>query len=72
MSLLFRTPVFIARKQPYIDWANGSDRKGPELTVELAQLRTVYLVADPGDTTTWRCCSIIVGPTSSKRSCLAG
>jgi hypothetical protein len=45
MGFIYRTAVAIARKQPYVDWANGFDDDGPELTLDLAQRRdTVYLV----------------------------
>jgi ribosomal protein L24E len=47
MALLYRSAVTITRKQPYIDWANGFDDDGPELTSELAgSRRTVYLVGE--------------------------
>ncbi len=44
MSLLYRTPILISRKQPFIAWANGVDHDAPPLTSELAKVRTVYLV----------------------------
>jgi hypothetical protein len=47
MSFLYRSALTITRKQPYIDWANGVEDDGPELTAELAgDLRTVYLVPE--------------------------
>jgi hypothetical protein len=42
MPHLFRTPVLISRRQPYVDWANSLD-DGPEFTIELAQKRDIYL-----------------------------
>ena len=36
MSFLYRSAITITRKQPYIDWANGLEDGGPELTAELA------------------------------------
>jgi hypothetical protein len=51
MGLLYRTPIFITRQQPFIDWANGADEEGPALTLDLSERRMVYLVASPeGDT----------------------
>ena len=47
MGLLFRTPIFITRNQPYIDWANAIDEEGPPLTLDLSARRMVYLVAAP-------------------------
>jgi hypothetical protein len=47
MGLLYRTPIFIIRKQPFIDWANGTDEEGPRLTLDLSERRMVYLVAGP-------------------------
>jgi ribosomal protein L24E len=45
MGFIYRTAVSITRKPPYVDWANGSDDDGPELTLDLARRRdTVYLV----------------------------
>ena len=43
MPFLFRTPIVIRRKQPYIDWANALDDTGPQLTAELAETRDIYL-----------------------------
>jgi ribosomal protein L24E len=40
---LFRTAVLIARKQPYIDWANNLDDDGAELPKELTDTRGIYL-----------------------------
>jgi hypothetical protein len=47
MGLLYRTPIFITRRQPFIDWANGVDAEGPPLTLDLSERRMVYLVAGP-------------------------
>ena len=47
MGLLYRTPIFITRKQPFVDWANGTDEEGPRLTLDLSERRMVYLVAGP-------------------------
>jgi hypothetical protein len=44
MSLLYRTPILISRKEPFIDWANSIDHGAPVLTADLARVRTVYLV----------------------------
>ena len=50
MAFLYRSAVTVTRKQPYIDWANGFDDGGPELTDELAgSRRTVYLVGESDD-----------------------
>ena len=47
MAFLYRSAVTVSRKQPYLDWANGFDDDGPELTGELAgSRRTVYLVGE--------------------------
>ena len=47
MSFLYRFAITITRKQPYIDWANGFDDDGPELTADLADdQRTIYLVPE--------------------------
>jgi hypothetical protein len=47
MSFLYRTGLTVTRKQPYIDWANGLDDDGPDLTQELAaNRRTIYLVPE--------------------------
>jgi hypothetical protein len=47
MSFLYRHALTITRKQPYIDWANSLDERGPELTAELAgDHRTIYLVPE--------------------------
>ena len=43
MPYLFRSAVLIARKQPYLDWANSLADPGATLTMELAQQRDVYL-----------------------------
>lgn len=43
MPFLFRTPVLIWRKQPYIDWANALGNAGLELAKELAEKRGIYL-----------------------------
>lgn len=42
--LLYRTPILISRKQPFIDWANSVDHGAPALTSDLARIRTAYLV----------------------------
>jgi hypothetical protein len=48
MSFLYRAAITVTRKQPYLDWANGGDDDGPELTAEVAgDRRTVYLVPPP-------------------------
>jgi hypothetical protein len=45
MSFLYRSGITITRKQPYLDWANSLDDRGPELTEELSRdRRTIYLV----------------------------
>ena len=47
MSFLYRFAITIVRKQPYIDWANGTDDDSPELTADLAHdRRTIYLVPE--------------------------
>jgi hypothetical protein len=47
MSFLYRSAITITRGQPYLEWANGADAGGPELTKELAaSRRTVYLVEE--------------------------
>jgi hypothetical protein len=47
MSFLYRSAITITRGQPYLDWANGTEAGGPELTKELAaSRRTVYLVEE--------------------------
>jgi hypothetical protein len=50
MSFLYRAAITITRRQPYIDWANGTADGGTELTDEVANdRRTVYLVAEYED-----------------------
>ena len=50
MSFLYRTGLTVTRKRPYIDWANGLDEDGPDLTPELAgDRRTIYLVPESDD-----------------------
>lgn len=50
MSFLYRTGLTVTRKQPYIEWANGLDDDGPDLTPELAgDRRTIYLVPESDD-----------------------
>jgi hypothetical protein len=50
VALLYRSAVTVTRKQPYLEWANGFDDDGPELTDELAgSRRTVYLVGESDD-----------------------
>lgn len=47
MTYLYRHALFVSRKQPYLDWANGVDDSGIELDTELSkQQRTVYLVEE--------------------------
>jgi ribosomal protein L24E len=47
MSFLYRAAITITRNQPYLDWANGLDDGGPDLTPELASdRRSVYLVPE--------------------------
>ncbi|HEY7169784.1 MAG TPA: hypothetical protein VH417_02995 [Vicinamibacterales bacterium] len=44
MSFLYRHALFVSRKQPYIDWANGLEEGAPALDEQLARLeRTVFL-----------------------------
>jgi hypothetical protein len=43
MPFLYRTPLIVRRRQPYIDWANATDAE-PPMTEELAQTPAVYLV----------------------------
>lgn len=46
MSFLYRHALFVSRKQPYLDWANGF-RDGVDLNEELSnRQRTVYLVPE--------------------------
>jgi hypothetical protein len=37
MSFLYRHALFVSRKQPYLDWANGSDNSEGALTDELSK-----------------------------------
>lgn len=43
MPFLYRTPLVVRRRQPYIDWANTTDAD-PPMTEELARTPAVYLV----------------------------
>lgn len=43
MPFLYRTPVLVSKRQPYVDWAN-SFADGVELSDDLAREKTVYLV----------------------------
>lgn len=43
MPFLYRTPVLVSKRQPYVDWANGF-KDGVELGDDLAREKTVYLV----------------------------
>lgn len=43
MAFLYRTPLVVRRRQPYIDWANATDPE-PPMTEDLAQTPAVYLV----------------------------
>ena len=47
MSLLFRIPLSLRRRQPYIDWANSTETD-VLMTPELASAPGVYLVG-PGE-----------------------
>ena len=48
MPFLYRAAITITRRQPYIDWANGTANGEVELTGEVANdRRTVYLVVEP-------------------------
>jgi ribosomal protein L24E len=47
MSYLYRHALFVSRKQPYLDWANGLNDGGPGLSEDVSlQQRTVYLVPE--------------------------
>lgn len=43
MPFLYRAPVLVSKRQPYVDWAN-SFGDGVELSGDLAREKTVYLV----------------------------
>jgi len=45
MSYLYRTPLLLIRKQPYVDWANSTG-DDPLMTSELASTPAVYAVSD--------------------------
>lgn len=49
MSFIYRTPLLITRRPPFIDWANSCDDDDdePMFTEELARRRDVYLVSTP-------------------------
>jgi hypothetical protein len=48
MGFIYRTPLLITRRQPFVDWANSSDDdESPLFTEELARRRDVYLVSMP-------------------------
>ncbi len=47
MSFLYRVGLAVARKQPYVDWANSIADDGPPLPRDLAAHRTVYLAPEP-------------------------
>ena len=46
MSYLYRTPLVLTRKQPYVDWANSTGGE-PMMTLELAATPAMYAVAEP-------------------------
>jgi hypothetical protein len=46
MPFLYRTPLIVRRRQPYIDWANHTEGE-PMMTTELANTPAVYLVDAP-------------------------
>jgi hypothetical protein len=47
MSYLYRHALFVTRRQPYLDWANGMDDGGPRLDDHLSRSgRTVFLVPE--------------------------
>ena len=49
MTYLYRHALFISRKEPYLDWANGLE-EGPALTEQLSRKeRTVYLAPEVDD-----------------------
>ena len=45
MSLLYRTPVIVRKKRPYVDWANGISQGDDDatLTIEAASVPEIYL-----------------------------
>jgi hypothetical protein len=48
MSLLNRVALTITRKQPYIDWANGTDGPVPIVAYPADNRRTIYLAPHDG------------------------
>ncbi len=47
MSYLYRHALFVSRKQAYLDWANGLNDDGPDLSEDVSlRQRTVYLVPE--------------------------
>jgi len=46
MSYLHRTPLILTRNQPYVDWANRTDREHA-MTLDLASTPAVYAVSEP-------------------------
>lgn len=48
MSLLNRVALTITRKQPYADWANGTDGPVPIVTYPADNPRTIYLAPHGG------------------------
>jgi ribosomal protein L24E len=47
MSYLYRHALFVSRKQAYLDWANGLNDGGPNLSDEVSnKQRNVYLVPE--------------------------
>jgi hypothetical protein len=47
MSYLYRHALFVSRKRPYLDWANGLNDGGPGLSEDVSlRQRTVYLVPE--------------------------
>ena len=48
MSLINRVALTVTRKQPYMDWANGTDGPEPIVTYPADNPRSTYLVPDYG------------------------
>ena len=48
MPFLYRTPLIVRRRQPYIDWANSTDGE-PLMTAQLAATPAVYLTEAADD-----------------------
>ncbi len=48
MSLINRVALTITRKQPYVDWANGTDGPVPIVTYPVEDRRTIYLAPNDG------------------------